>query len=53
MQRVKFVASEPMTDIFENEGPEMSEEELVKAIEQTYPEISDVQIIDIETEING
>lgn len=48
MQKVRFAYNEPMIGMFENDGPDMTVEEILKEIEIDYPEAIDVEIIEIE-----
>lgn len=51
MQTIKFVYTTPMIGTFENEGPDMTQAEIVEAIARDYPEAQDIEIVDMETEV--
>lgn len=52
MQKINFEYNEPRFGVIEVEGPDLGEEDILKLIEQEYPEAIDVEIIGRE-EING
>lgn len=41
----KFTYNEPMFGDIEIEGPELDQDEVIKAIEQSYPEAVDIEIL--------
>lgn len=45
MKLIKFVYSEPRIGEFEYEGPDMSEEAVLEAIQNEFPEAEDIELI--------
>lgn len=51
MQRVKFTYTIPMIGEYENDGPLMTLDEIVKVLEQTYPEATEIEIFEETTSV--
>lgn len=47
--KVKFIASEDSLNSFDYDGPEVSDEELTKVLEEQFPELFDIKIIEVES----
>lgn len=52
MQKIKFAYNEPRIGDIDIEGPDMTEEDILRIIEDSYPEAIDVEIIETE-QLNG
>lgn len=52
MKKIKFAYNEPRIGDIEIEGPDMNEEDILRLIEDQYPEAIDVEVIETEI-ING
>jgi hypothetical protein len=52
MKKFEFAYNEPRLGSIEIEGPDISEEDILRMIEEEYPEAIDIEIIGFE-EING
>jgi hypothetical protein len=46
--QVDFTYWSPMTGTFDYEGPEMTEEDILREIERQYPEATDIELIRLE-----
>jgi hypothetical protein len=49
MQKVNFAYTTEVIGVFENDGPDLTEAEIIKAIEEDYPEAIDIEIVSVET----
>lgn len=52
MQKIKFQYDEPRYGDIEIDGPDMAEEDILRLIEEQYPEAINVEILETEI-ING
>lgn len=48
--KVKFAYNEPRFGDIEIEGPSLTDEEIVKEIEMSYPEAIDIELLEKEEE---
>lgn len=48
----RFAYNEPRIGNIEVTGPRLSNEEIMKQIEESFPEAIDIEILDIEEEID-
>ncbi len=52
MKRYRFAYNEPRLGDIEIEGPDLTEEDILRSIEEAYPEAIDIEILEFE-DING